>query len=330
MPVTAPEPLVSTAWLAEHLDDPLVRVVDCRWYLRPFDERCGDEEYRAGHIPGAVHLRWDTELADPDRPASMRRRPERFAAAMEEARRSATSTFVVTYDDHHVPVAARVWWALRVYGHDAVAVLDGGITAWRSEGRPIVTDVVDARAGPRSRARFQPQRYATQGRTCSTSSPAAGSDLGDARMDQAYDAASGHIPGFAAAHGTRVPGRRRALDDAGRRRGRIESAIMARRRRTPVITYCGGGVAATATALGLPARRASATSPCTTARGPSGKPTRTRRRSRTESRVEPARPSWYRRRPAPSARRDVRGCSAPATPVSGSTCATATVSSPAT
>ena len=64
MPV-GPEPLVSTAWLAAHLDDPAVRIIDCRWYLRPFDERCGDDEYRAGHIPGAVHLRWDTAARRP-------------------------------------------------------------------------------------------------------------------------------------------------------------------------------------------------------------------------------------------------------------------------
>jgi thiosulfate/3-mercaptopyruvate sulfurtransferase len=134
-PVTS-RPLVSTEWLAEHLDDPNVRVVDCRWYLRPFDDRCGDDEYRKGHVPGAVHLRWDTELADPDRAASMLAPPQRFAAAMRAAG-IGDDTFVVTYDDHHVPVAARVWWALRVYGHDDVAVLDGGITAWRREGRPL-------------------------------------------------------------------------------------------------------------------------------------------------------------------------------------------------
>ena len=142
-----PEPLVSTAWLADHLDHPDLRIVDCRWYLRPFDERCGDDEYRAGHLPGAVHLRWDAELADPDRPASMLASPERFAAAME-AVGIGDDHYVVTYDDHHVPVAARVWWALRVYGHDAVAVLDGGITKWRREGSSDRDRGADALPGP--------------------------------------------------------------------------------------------------------------------------------------------------------------------------------------
>ena len=144
-----------------------VRIIDCRWYLRPFDERCGDDEYRAGHLPGAVHLRWDTDLADPDLPASLLAGRERFAEAMERAG-IGDDDYVVTYDDHHVPVASRVWWALRVYGHDAVAVLDGGITAWRREGRPIDTKVPstaasDVHATPAARALRRPSQ------TCSPS-----------------------------------------------------------------------------------------------------------------------------------------------------------------
>ena len=80
-------PVVSTQWLAERLGDPGTRVVDCRWYLRPFDGRNGDDEYAKAHIPGAVHARWDTELADPDRPDLwMLAGPERFAGAMSSPR----------------------------------------------------------------------------------------------------------------------------------------------------------------------------------------------------------------------------------------------------
>jgi len=57
-------PLVSTAWLAAHLADADVVVLDCRWYLQPFDLRRGADEYEAGHIPGARHVSWDRELAD--------------------------------------------------------------------------------------------------------------------------------------------------------------------------------------------------------------------------------------------------------------------------
>ena len=202
-------PLVSTDWLEAHLDDPSVRVVDCRWYLRPFDDRCGDDEYRAGHIPGAVHLRWDTQLADPDRPANMLASPERFAAAMDAAG-IGDDTFVVTYDDHHVPVASRVWWALRAFGHDAVAVLDGGITRWRTEGRAISTATPSP---PRATftPRFRPDRYVTKEQMLDL--VASGDTvLVDARMDKAFDAATGHIPGARSAHRSRLSRGRRAVD----------------------------------------------------------------------------------------------------------------------
>ena len=239
-------PLVSTAWLAEHLDDPDLRVVDCRWYLRPFDDRCGDDEYRKGHLPGAVHLRWDTQLADPDRAASMLAPPERFAAAMRAAG-IGDDTFVVTYDDHHVPVAARVWWALRAYDHDAVAVLDGGITRWTAEGRPLSTETptfAPATFTPRLRT----DRYATK-QDVLDALESGSAELLDARMDKAYASASGHIPGA-----RRLTGLGFLIDgeswmnssDAAARIDEVGLDPDA-----PVIAYCGGGVAATGTALGF-------------------------------------------------------------------------------
>ncbi len=147
-------PLVSTAWLAERLADSCsdVRVVDCRWYLKPFDMRDPDVEYARGHIPGAVHLRWDTHWADAEHPIpGMLAQPKAFAEAMAGAG-IGNSTTVLVYDDGHVTVAARLWWALRVYGHRAVAVLDGGIGRWVAEGRPLSTDWV-AEGRPLSRCR---------------------------------------------------------------------------------------------------------------------------------------------------------------------------------
>ncbi len=240
-------PLVSPAWLADHLDDPSVRVVDCRWYLRPFDDRCGDEEHRAGHIPNAVHLRWDTQLADPDDPAHMLADPERFARAMEAAG-IGDDTFVVTYDDHHVPVAARVWWALRAYDHDAVAVLDGGITRWVAEGHPLTTEQTRAPSGATFTARLRADRYATKQEVLDAVR-AQSATLLDARMDSAYDGASGHIPGARRLTGLgflRDGESWMSPEDAAARIAALELD-----RDVPVITYCGGGVAATGTALGF-------------------------------------------------------------------------------
>jgi thiosulfate/3-mercaptopyruvate sulfurtransferase len=239
-------PLVTTGWLADHLDRADVRVLDCRWYLRPFDERCGDEEYAAGHIPGAVHVRWDTGLADPDRPGSMLARAERFEEAMSRLG-VGDHTTVVTYDDLHVPVAARVRWALRVHGHERVAVLDGGLPAWRRERRPTT---VERPVVPRAvfTSRWQATRYAEQDDVRRTVDHG-GAHLLDARMDVAWDAAGGHIPGarrlaglsFLTAAGTWVsPEEARALIGAA---GADDGE--------PVIAYCGGGVAATGTALGF-------------------------------------------------------------------------------
>jgi len=242
-----PEPLVSTSWLAAHLDEPAVRIIDCRWYLRPFDERCGDDEYRAGHIPGAVHLRWDTQLADPDLPASLLADPERFAEAMETAG-IGDDHYVVTYDDHHVPVASRVWWALRVYGHESVAVLDGGLTAWRREGRPIDTAVPTPQRATFT-PRLRPELYAAKSDVLAVVAGERKAKLVDARMDRAYDAASGHIPGANRLTGLGfLPDGEHWMSPAAARQ-RIEAADLAASRDEPVITYCGGGVAATGTAL---------------------------------------------------------------------------------
>jgi thiosulfate/3-mercaptopyruvate sulfurtransferase len=238
---------VSTAWLADHLDDPSLRIIDCRWYLRPFDERCGDEEYRAGHLPGAVHLRWDTELADPDRPASLLAPPTRFAAAMGAAG-VGDDHYVVTYDDHHVPVAARVWWALRVYGHDAVAVLDGGITKWRREGRPIETGPSQpppAKMTPR----FRPELYAEKTDVLAVVGGERRAQLVDARMDKSYRAASGHIPGSVRLTGLGFLADGETWMSPADARARIAAAGVAPTSDRPVIAYCGGGVAATGTAL---------------------------------------------------------------------------------
>jgi thiosulfate/3-mercaptopyruvate sulfurtransferase len=236
-------PLVSTEWVAQHLDDARVRILDCRWYLRPFDERLGADEYRAGHVPGALHVRWDTDLADPDRPHSIVAGPERFAAAMSSLG-VGDDTFVVTYDDHHVPVAARVWWALRLYGHDQVAVMDGGITRWQAEGRPVETVVASVAAAPFT-PRRRPELYATKDDV--QAALAGDVRLFDARMDKAFDAASGHIPGA-----VRLVGLSFLADGE-----RWVSPAIAKERITaaggadgaPVIAYCGGGVAATGVAL---------------------------------------------------------------------------------
>ena len=239
-------PLVSTAWLAERLADPCsdVRVVDCRWYLKPFDMRDPDAEYARGHIPGAVHLRWDTHWADTEHPIpGMLAQPEAFAAAMAGAG-IGNATTVVVYDDGHVTVAARLWWALRVYGHRGVAVLDGGIDRWVAEGRPLSTEVPgwakgDFVARPRSAA------YATHiDVAAALDDPSAG--LVDCRMEPARIEDGAMIPGSAYLPGIEF------LDDDGLMRSPEscrETILAATEPSSRTILYCRGGVGACGTAL---------------------------------------------------------------------------------
>ena len=242
--VAADGPLVSTAWLAERLDADDIRVVDCRWYLKPFDMRDPDVEYARGHIPGAVHLRWDTHWADAAHPIpGMLAQPEAFAEAMAAAGIGERTT-VVAYDDGHVTVAARLWWALRVYGHGAVAVLDGGIGRWVVEGRPLSTEVPqwppgDFAARPRSAA------YATHGDVAEAlDDPSVG--LVDCRMEPARLEDGAMIPGSAYLPGIEF------LDDEGLMRSAesCREAILAATEPAPrTILYCRGGVGACGTAL---------------------------------------------------------------------------------
>jgi thiosulfate/3-mercaptopyruvate sulfurtransferase len=129
--------LVSTGWLAEHLEDENVVVVDASWYL-PSANRKPYEEYLAGHIPGAVFFGID-EIADKktDLP-HMLPRPEEFATTVGALGIGNADTIVV-YDETGLFSAPRVWWTLTAMGATDVRLLDGGGRKWRAENRPLET-----------------------------------------------------------------------------------------------------------------------------------------------------------------------------------------------
>lgn len=143
-----PEALASTAWLADRLDDPSVRVVDARFDLRvtsagTLEAVPGRDAYGVGHIPGAVFVDVMSDLADLDDPLAIVS-PPRFEVLMGRLG-IADDTTVVVYDDRGGTWAARLWWALRLYGHEAVKLLDGGLTRWEAEQRPIEHRAPEAR-----------------------------------------------------------------------------------------------------------------------------------------------------------------------------------------
>jgi len=239
-------PLVSVDWLAQRLTDRDIQVVDCRWYLAPFDTRDPDAEYATGHVPGAVQLTWTRDYHDPDHAiAGMLAGPERFSAAMRGVGIS-NDTLVVAYDDNHVTVAARLWWALRVHGHDRVVVLDGGYDAWVDAGLPVTPEVPTPAPGTFT-SRFRDELYATKNDVLA----ALGSDatrLVDGRMEGAFLADGGSIPGSVRLPGIEFVGSDGTWPDATAARERIEEA-MGLESSDNVIAYCTGGVGACGTAL---------------------------------------------------------------------------------
>jgi thiosulfate/3-mercaptopyruvate sulfurtransferase len=247
-------PLVSTEWLAEHLRDRAVKIVDGTYFL-PNVPRDADAEFAERHIPGAV--RFDIEdIKDHGDPL-----PHMLPTADEFAEKAAALGLgdgdrIIAYDVHGLMSAARVWWMLRVFGHDAVAVLDGGLPKWLREGRPV--EAGPARPVPAVfTPRFRPElvRGLEQVRQELARGDA---EIADARSATRFTGAeaeirpglkSGHMPGaknlpygnLFGADGTFLP----PAEIAARFRA---AGIDAAR---PVTTTCGSGVTACILALGL-------------------------------------------------------------------------------
>jgi thiosulfate/3-mercaptopyruvate sulfurtransferase len=231
-------PLVDADWLAAHLGD--VHVVDVRWYL---DGRSGRAAYEAGHLPGAVHLDIDTDLADPASPQAGRHplpSPERFAAALGAAG-VASGAPVVAYDDAGGSVAARLWWLLHVLD-EPVAVLDGGLKVWRGPLETTVPDVTPVGRAPRPwpAARFVGAERLEE--LLSADAVAAFDARTAARYsagDPALDPRPGHIPGALSAPWAGNLDAEERFRPAGELRRRF--AVAEGR---PAVAYCGSGVTA--------------------------------------------------------------------------------------
>jgi thiosulfate/3-mercaptopyruvate sulfurtransferase len=131
--------LVSPALLAAHLQDDSWQVVDCRFDLKAPEK--GYDDYRAGHIPGAVYAHLDKDLAAPIGPDTGRHPlpPEATFAETLGSWGIDNDTQVVAYDNAGGAIAARLWWMLNWLGHSAIAILDGGMDHWQRFGGPIAT-----------------------------------------------------------------------------------------------------------------------------------------------------------------------------------------------
>ncbi|HKU98757.1 MAG TPA: 3-mercaptopyruvate sulfurtransferase [Vineibacter sp.] len=138
MSYARPDALVSTEWLAAHLDAPDVRVVDGSFYL-PAQNRDAKAEYAQQHIPGAVFFDIE-EIADTSNTLPhMMPPPEKFSSRVRRLGLG-DGVRIVVYDGSPMVGACRVWWMFRAFGHKDIAVLDGGLPKWMAEGRPVTDD----------------------------------------------------------------------------------------------------------------------------------------------------------------------------------------------
>ncbi|MFW5969900.1 MAG: 3-mercaptopyruvate sulfurtransferase [Halofilum sp. (in: g-proteobacteria)] len=244
--------LVDPDWLAEHLGEAGLCVVDASWHL-PNSGRHAEREYLNGHIPGAVFFDID-RVADNDSPLP-HMLPDAGDFADEAGRLGIDNeTLVVVYDSLGLFSAARVWWMFRVFGHDRVVILDGGLPAWEARGLPLETGAVD-----RSPVRFVAEL--DRARVWALEDVRWNLDTGRARLFDARPPErfagtapeprpglpSGHIPGS-----VNVPFAAVTDPETGRVRPPHElRALFADPDQRPAVCSCGTGVTACVVAFAL-------------------------------------------------------------------------------
>jgi thiosulfate/3-mercaptopyruvate sulfurtransferase len=247
-------PLVSTDWLAKHLDAPDVRVADASWYL-PEAHRDAKAEYRSAHIPRAVFFDIDDLSDESSDLPHMLPSQVKFGSRMRKLGLG-DGHLIVVYDGAGVYSSPRAWWMLRAMGHEEVAVLDGGLPKWRREGRPLE----DLLPSPTYR-HFTPRPNEALVRSFEqmcANLETGGEQVVDARGPARFFArekeprpgvSGGHIPGsvnvpyseIVSADGTMKP--KEKLAQLFRERG-IDLA-------RPVVTTCGSGITAAIDLLAL-------------------------------------------------------------------------------
>lgn len=246
-------PTVSVAWLAAHLSAPNVVVFDATMYL-PTEGKNGAAEYAAAHIPGAfffdINVVADQETSLPH----MAPTAGRFAALMGAAG-VANTTRVVVYDQTGMTRAPRGWWLFRLFGHEQVAVLDGGLPAWRAAGQPIETTTPAPRAPTTYTPDFRAERIkgigdvkriVADGSAAIVDARARGRFAGTA-PEPRPGLPSGHMPGAGNLPATEITGPGGLLLPPEALRAAFAAAGADGHK--PIVTTCGTGVTASAIAL---------------------------------------------------------------------------------
>ena len=255
--------LIETDWLAEHLRDPAITIVDMRGYVQIRNEPDGSQistysearaDFDASHIPGAVYLDWTSDIVDTDDPVPAQvTGPEKMKKMMEFAG-IGDDTRVIAYDNHPASqFATRLWWVLRYYGHDNTRVLNGGWGKWTSEHKPVSQDAprpVTATFTPNVRSELRvtaEQVAAAVGRPNVT--------LIDARDEGQYSGRirrgprAGHIPGAVHIPRESLMAPNGLFKQPDELEAEVSRAGVTPQHRT--VAYCNGGVAATSVLFAL-------------------------------------------------------------------------------
>ncbi|HXD95928.1 MAG TPA: sulfurtransferase [Candidatus Acidoferrum sp.] len=261
MDFARPQHLVETDWLAQHLEDPGIRVLECTVYLQPADVpggyrvESGRAKWSEGHIPGAGFVDLQEELSDRTSKLRFMMPPAaQFAEALGRAG-VGDGVRVILYDRNVTMWATRVWWMLRAFGFDDAAVLNGGFKKWTLEGRPVATD-----AGTRPARTFTPRprpALMTDKAGVLGALGESGACVLNALSEEQHRGTGGATygrPGRIA--GSVNVAARELVDpkthaylpaDVLRAKFQAAGALDARR----VVTYCGGGIAASSDAFVL-------------------------------------------------------------------------------
>ncbi len=253
-----PEYLVQTQWLADHLLDPAVRVLDCTTHLPPLPDnsyytvRPGRDDFLKAHIPGAAFVDMDRDVADHSSEFHfMLPSASQFAQAMSNLGVS-RDTLVVSYSAANHWWAARMWWMLRVFGHERAAVLDGGFQKWCREGRPVESGPAAARASAHFESRpARREMVATKADVMRAIGTPDICIVNALRPEQHAGSGGvnygrrGHISGSINLAATATVDEHNVYKTAVELRRMFAQPLSS----PEVITYCGGGIAASADTL---------------------------------------------------------------------------------
>lgn len=246
--------LVSMDWLKNHLSDPNVVIVDCRFVLG--SPETGQEHYLAGHIPGAVYFDLEKDLSGPKAKHGGRHPLPNVDQLAEKLGRAGIdqSKHVVAYDDQGGAMASRFWWIMQYAGHAHTSILNGGFSHWNSLGYPTTTEVPDSKL-----VVFTPHiqehmlvdmEYVKQKRD------AQGTILIDSReanrykgLEEHIDPVAGHVPGALNSFWKGVLNENGTWKSPDELKGLFHHVDPDKE----VIVYCGSGVTACPNILGLKA-----------------------------------------------------------------------------